>query len=172
MVNMALSAALLPEFDQEMANTRKTLERVPDSKFSWKPHEKSGAMGWLAGHVASIPGWLAFTIKQDSLDLAPGGVQMQPPPPPRNNKELLAEFDKNVKEGRAVLAAASDAELMKPWSLLNNGKVTMTLPKVAVVRGFVMNHLIHHRAQLGVYLRLNNIPVPAIYGPSADEGGF
>jgi len=169
---MALSAALLPEFDQEMANTRKTLERVPDSKFSWKPHEKSGAMGWLAGHVASIPGWLAFTIKQDSLDLAPGGVQMQPPPPPRNNKELLAEFDKNVKEGRAVLAAASDAELMKPWSLLNNGKVTMTLPKVAVVRGFVMNHLIHHRAQLGVYLRLNNIPVPAIYGPSADEGGF
>ena len=169
---MALSAALLPEFDQEMANTRKTLERVPDSKFSWKPHEKSGAMGWLAGHVASIPGWLAFTIKQDSLDLAPGGVQMQPPPPPRNNKELLAEFDKNVKEGRAVLAAASDAELMKPWSLLNNGKMTMTLPKHAVVRGFVMNHLIHHRAQLGVYLRLNNIPVPAIYGPSADEGGF
>ncbi len=169
---MALNAALLPEFDQEMASTRKTLERVPDSKFSWKPHEKSGAMGWLAGHVASIPGWLAFTIKQDSLDLAPGGVQMQPPPPPRNSKELLAEFDKNVKEGRAVLAAASDAELMKPWSLLNNGKVTMTLPKVAVVRGFVMNHLIHHRAQLGVYLRLNNIPVPAIYGPSADEGGF
>lgn len=169
---MALNAALLPEFDQEMASTRRTLERVPDSKFSWKPHEKSGAMGWLAGHVASIPGWLAFTIKQDSLDLAPGGVQMQPPPPPRNNKELLAEFDKNVKEGRAVLAAASDAELMKPWSLLNNGKVSMTLPKVAVVRGFVMNHLIHHRAQLGVYLRLNNIAVPAIYGPSADEGGF
>lgn len=169
---MPLSSALLPEFDQEMASTRRTLERVPDSKFSWKPHEKSGAMGWLAGHVASIPGWLAFTIKQDSLDLAPGGVQMQPPPPPRNNKELLAEFDKNVKEGRAVLAAASDAELMKPWSLLNNGKVSMTLPKVAVVRGFVMNHLIHHRAQLGVYLRLNNIAVPAIYGPSADEGGF
>ena len=169
---MALNAALLPEFDQEMASTRRTLERVPDSKFSWKPHEKSGAMGWLAGHVASIPGWLAFTIKQDSLDLAPGGVQMQPPPPPRNNKELLAEFDKNVKEGRAVLAAASDAELMKPWSLLNNGKVSMTLPKVAVVRGFVMNHLSHHRAQLGVYLRLNNIAVPAIYGPSADEGGF
>jgi uncharacterized damage-inducible protein DinB len=169
---MALSAALLPEFDQEMVSTRKTLERVPDSKFSWKPHEKSGAMGWLAGHVANIPGWLAFTIKQDSLDLAPGGVQMQPPPPPQNNKELLAEFDKNVKEGRAALAGATDEQLLKPWSLLNNGKVTLTLPKVAVVRGFVMNHLIHHRAQLGVYLRLNNIPVPAIYGPSADEGGF
>ncbi len=169
---MALSAALLPEFDQEMASTRKTLERVPDGKFSWKPHEKSSAMGPLAGHLANIPGWLSFTIKEDSLDLAPGGVQMQPPPPPKNSKELLAEFDKNVKDGRAALAAASDAELMKPWSLLNNGKVTMTLPKVAVVRGFVMNHLIHHRAQLGVYLRLNNIPVPAIYGPSADEGGF
>ena len=169
---MALSAALLPEFDQEMANTRKTLERVPDSKFSWKPHEKSGAMGWLAGHVANIPGWLAFTIKEDSLDLAPGGVQMQPPPAPKNSKELLAEFDKNVKDGRAALASATDEQLLKPWSLLNNGKVTMTLPKVAVVRGFVMNHLIHHRAQLGVYLRLNNIPVPAIYGPSADEGGF
>ncbi len=169
---MALSAALLPEFDQEMASTRRTLERVPDSKFTWKPHEKSSAMGPLAGHLANIPGWLSFTIKEDSLDLAPGGVQMQPPPPPKNNKELLAEFDKNVKDGRAALAAASDAELMKPWSLLNNGKVTMTLPKVAVVRGFVMNHLIHHRAQLGVYLRLNNIPVPAIYGPSADEGGF
>ncbi len=169
---MPLSAALLPEFDQEMANTRKTLERIPDGKFSWKPHEKSSAMGPLAGHLANIPGWLSFTIKEDSLDLAPGGVQMQPPPPPKNNKELLAEFDKNVKEGRAALAAASDAELMKPWSLLNNRKVTMTLPKVAVIRGFVMNHLIHHRAQLGVYLRLNNIPVPAIYGPSADEGAF
>jgi uncharacterized damage-inducible protein DinB len=97
---------------------------------------------------------------------------MEPPPVPKNNKELLAEFDKNVKDGRAALAGASDAELMKPWSLLNNGKTLMTLPKVAVVRGFVMNHLIHHRAQLGVYLRLNNIPVPAIYGPSADEGSF
>ena len=169
---MALSAAILPEFDHEMANTRKTLERVADGKFSWKPHEKSGSMGWLPGHLANIPGWLPFTIKQDSLDLAPGGVQMQPPPQPKNNKELLAEFDKNVKEGRAALAGASDAELLKPWSLLNNGQVTMTLPKVAVVRSFVMNHLIHHRAQLGVYLRLNNIPVPAIYGPSADEGGF
>jgi uncharacterized damage-inducible protein DinB len=169
---MALSAALLPEFDQEMANTRKTLERVPDGKFSWKPHEKSSGMGPLAGHLANIPSWLTFTIKEDSLDLAPGGKQMEPPPVPKNNKELLAAFDKNVKEGRAALAAVSDAELMKPWSLLNRGKTLMTLPKVAVVRSFVMNHLIHHRAQLGVYLRLNNVPVPAIYGPSADEGSF
>jgi uncharacterized damage-inducible protein DinB len=129
-------------------------------------------MGWLAGHVANLPSWLTFTLQGDSLDLAPGGKQMEPPPAPKNNKELLADFDKNVREGRAALASASDAELMKPWSLLNNGNVLMTLPKAAVVRGFVMNHLIHHRAQLGVYLRLNNIPVPALYGPSADEGSF
>jgi uncharacterized damage-inducible protein DinB len=169
---MPLSSALLPEFDQEMASTRKTLERVPEAKFAWKPHEKSGAMGWLAAHIGSLPGWVVMTLKQDSLDLAPGGVQVQPPPPPKNSKELLATFDKNVKEARAALAAATDADLMKPWSLLNNGAVLMTLPKAAVVRSFVMNHLIHHRAQLGVYLRLNNIPVPAIYGPSADEGAF
>jgi len=169
---MALNAALLPEFDQEMANARKTLERVPDSKFSWKPHEKSMAMGQLAGHVANIPSWLSMTIKEDTLDLAPGGVPIQPPPTPKNNKELLAQFDESVKQGRAILASASDAQLMQPWSLLNNGKTMMTLPKAAVLRSFVMNHLIHHRAQLGVYLRLNNIPVPAIYGPSADEGSF
>lgn len=169
---MPLSSALLPEFDQEMASTRKALERVPENKFGWKPHEKSGAMGWLAAHIANLPGWLVMALKQDSLDLAPGGVQVQPPPPPKDSKALLAAFDKNVKEGRAALAAATDAELMKPWSLLNNGTVVMTLPKAAVVRSFVMNHLIHHRAQLGVYLRLNNIPVPAIYGPSADEGAF
>lgn len=169
---MPLSAALLPEFDQEITSTRKTLERVPENKFGWKPHEKSGAMGWLAAHIANLPGWLVMTMKQDSLDLAPGGVQVQPPPPPKSSKELLATFDKNVKEARAALAAASDAELMKPWSLLNNGTVMMTLPKAAVVRSFIMNHLIHHRAQLGVYLRLNNIAVPAIYGPSADESAF
>lgn len=169
---MPLSSALLPEFDQEMASTRKTLERVPENKFGWKPHEKSGPMGWLAAHIANLPGWLVMTMKQDSLDLAPGGVQVQPPPAPKNSQELLATFDKNVKEARAAIAAASDAELMKPWSLLNNGAVLMTLPKAAVVRSFIMNHIIHHRAQLGVYLRLNNIAVPAIYGPSADEAAF
>lgn len=169
---MPLSSALLPEFDQEMASTRKTLERVPENKFGWKPHEKSGPMGWLAAHIANLPGWLVMTMKQNSLDLAPGGVQVQPPPAPKNSQELLATFDKNVKEARAAIAAASDADLMKPWSLMNNGAVLMTLPKAAVVRSFIMNHIIHHRAQLGVYLRLNNIAVPAIYGPSADEAAF
>jgi uncharacterized damage-inducible protein DinB len=170
---MPLSEALLPEFDHEMANTRKTLERVPDDKFSWKPHEKSGTMGWLATHVANIPSWVTFTLSQDSLDLAPpGGGSVGPAPAANSQKELLEAFDKNVTAARAALAGATDAQLAKPWSLLKGGKTILTMPKIAVLRGFVMNHSIHHRAQLGVYLRLNDVPVPAIYGPSADEGSF
>jgi uncharacterized damage-inducible protein DinB len=169
---MALSEALLPEFDQEMANTRKTLERVPDGKFDWKPHPKSGTMGWLAGHVASIPEWMELTIEKDSLDMAPNGVQMQPPPLPKTRKELLEQFDKHVAKSRKALAGASDSHLLKEWSFLNNGKVLFAMPRIVCLRTWVMNHIIHHRAQLGVYLRLNNIPVPAIYGPSADEGSM
>jgi uncharacterized damage-inducible protein DinB len=169
---MPLNQSLLPEFDQEMANTRKTLQRVPENKLGWKPHKKSGSMGWLAGHVANLPGWAVITIKQDSLDLSPDGAPPKPQPEPKSQKELLATFDKNVAEARAALAGADDATLFKPWSLLKTGKVLMTMPKIACLRGFVMNHLIHHRAQLGVYLRLNDIAVPAIYGPSADEGNM
>jgi uncharacterized damage-inducible protein DinB len=169
---MSLSEALLPEYDQEMAGVRKTLERVPERKFTWKPHEKSGTMIWLAGHLANIPAWAAFTIKEDALDMAPNGVPMAPPPTPKSTKELLEAFDKNLAEGRAAIAGASDAHLFKPWSLLNNGKTVLTLPRIACLRSWVMNHSIHHRAQLGVYLRLNNLPVPAIYGPSADESGM
>ncbi|HUJ31965.1 MAG TPA: DinB family protein [Candidatus Acidoferrum sp.] len=169
---MSLSEALLPEFDQEMASARKTLERVPDDKLSWKPHPKSGSFGWLAGHLANIPGWATTTIKEDGFDMAPKGVPMTPPPEPKSRKELLDLFDKNVAEARAALAAASDAHLYKPWSLLNNGQAMITMPRIACLRSWVLNHLIHHRAQLGVYLRLNNIPVPSIYGPSADEGSM
>ena len=167
-----MSESLVNEFDQEMAGTRKTLERVPEEKFDWKPHEKSGSMGWLAAHLANLAGWAGTTINQDSLDLAPGGKQIQPPPPPKSRKELLEAFDKNVAEARKAIASASDATLLKPWSLLQNGKVLMTMPRIACLRGFVVNHTIHHRAQLGVYLRLNNIAVPALYGPSADEKAF
>ena len=166
---MAISDSLLPEFDQEIAGARRTLERVPDDKFDWRPHPKSGTMVWLAGHVANLPSWAPLTINQDELDLAPGGKQMDSPPPPADTAELVATFDRHAAEARAAIAGASDAELMKPWTLLSNGQTLMTLPKVAVLRSFVMNHLIHHRAQLGVYLRLNDIPVPSIYGPSADE---
>ncbi len=166
---MAIKEALLPEFDQEMASTRKTLERVPEDKLGWKPHEKSGTLGWLAGHVATLPGWATMTIRQDELDLAPGGQSPAPPQAPKTTKELLAVFDKSVADARAAISGTSDAEFMKPWTLLKGGQKLMTLPKAAVMRSFVMNHLIHHRAQLGVYLRLNNVAVPSIYGPSADE---
>jgi uncharacterized damage-inducible protein DinB len=169
---MSLSEALLPEYDQEMAGARKTLERVPDDKLGWKPHPKSGTMGWLAAHVANIPGWTVITINEDALDMAPNGVQMPPPPEPKSRKELLEVFDKNVAEGRKAIGGASDAHLLKTWSLLNNGATIVAMPRIACLRTWVMNHLIHHRAQLGVYLRLNNVPVPSIYGPSADEGGM
>jgi uncharacterized damage-inducible protein DinB len=115
---------------------------------------------------------MVLTIQQDSLDLAPGGVPAPTLPALNSRQELLAAFDKNVAAARSALAAASDAQLMKPWSLLRNGQTLMTVPKIAVLRLFVMNHSIHHRAQLGVYLRLNDVPVPALYGPSADEGMF
>lgn len=169
---MSLSESLLPEFDQEMANTRKTLERVPLNRFDWKPHEKSMAMGGLATHLCNIPTWAVFTIDQDSLDLAPGGVSQPPTELAKSEEELLATFDTNVAKARAVIAGAADPDFFKPWSLMSNGNTIMTLPKIAVLRSFVMNHLIHHRAQLGVYLRLNDIAVPSIYGPSADESPF
>jgi uncharacterized damage-inducible protein DinB len=169
---MAINEALLPEFDQEMANTRKTLERVPDGKFDWKPHEKSGTMGWLAGHVANIPSWAVETIDKDGFDMAPKGVPMQPPPPPKSRKELLELFDKGVASARKSLAGASDSHLLKEWSFLNNGQALFSMPRIGCLRTWVMNHIIHHRAQLGVYLRLNNVAVPAIYGPSADEGAM
>jgi uncharacterized damage-inducible protein DinB len=169
---MGISESMLPEFDNEMANTRKTLERVPLEKSDWKPHEKSMAMGGLATHLSNIPTWVGYTIDQDSLDLAPEGKPMPPMEIIKSQEELVATFDANVAKARAAIAGASDADLFKPWSLMMNGNTLMTLPKVAVLRSFVMNHLIHHRAQLGVYLRLNDIPVPSIYGPSADESPF
>jgi uncharacterized damage-inducible protein DinB len=169
---MAISESLLPEFDQEMANTRKTLERVPDDKFGWKPHEKSYAMGGLTTHLANLPSWAVLTINADSFDMAPPGAEPFKMPEVKSRQEALEMFDKNVADARAALAAASDEHLLKPWSLLSGGNTLMTLPKIAVLRSFVMNHIIHHRAQLGVYLRLNDIPVPSIYGPSADEGAM
>ena len=166
---MTITASLLPEYDQEIAGVRRTLERVPADKFGWKPHRKSGSMLWLAGHLANLPTWGTLTVNRDELDMVPGGKPMEPPPPPADTAELVASFDKNATEARAAIAGASDADLMKPWSLLSNGSVLFTMPKAAVLRSFVMNHLIHHRAQLGVYLRMNDIPVPSLYGPSADE---
>jgi uncharacterized damage-inducible protein DinB len=169
---MTISETLLPEFDNEMANTRKTLERVPEDKFAWKPHPKSFALGPLANHLATLVGWTTDTIGKDSFDLAPPGGQNYRPSQPANRVELLSVFDEGVAKARAALAGASDDHLMQPWSLLNGGQVLMTMPRIVVIRNFVLNHMIHHRAQLGVYLRLNEIPVPSIYGPSADENPF
>jgi uncharacterized damage-inducible protein DinB len=169
---MAIKDGLLGGFDNEMDNTRHVLERIPEDKFGWKPHPKSGTMIWLAGHVANLAGWGTHTLQSDEMDIAPGGKQMEPPPTPKNRQELLAIFDKGRNETRKAIEAASDADLMKPWSLKNNGQNILTMPKVAVLRGVVINHLIHHRGQLTVYLRLNDVPVPALYGPSADEGRF
>ena len=165
-----INQALLPEFDMEMSNTRKALERVPDDQLAWKPHDKSMTLGRLAGHLAELPSWGMATMGNDSLDIAPPGAPPQQGLTAKSRQEALDIFDKNVAAARAAIAGASDEVLMKPWSLLKGGRTLMTMPKIAVLRSFVMNHMIHHRAQLGVFLRLNNIPVPAIYGPSADEG--
>lgn len=169
---MPIRDALLPEFDNEMAATRKTLERVPEGKPDWKPHDKSMQLGRLAAHLAELPTWAVMSLSQDSLDLAPPGAAPRVPAVMTSRRELLDTFDKNVASARAAIAAASDESLIQPWTLLKGGQKIMSLPRVAVVRNFVLNHTIHHRAQLGVYLRLNDIPVPSIYGPSADEAAF
>jgi uncharacterized damage-inducible protein DinB len=162
---MAIADALLPEFDHEVATTRKLLERVPDDKFDWKPHERSMSLGQLASHVATLPGWGSMTMGQSEFDLATG----PPPVAAKNNQELVATFDRITAETRAAIAGKPDAEFMAPWSLKHTGKTIFTMPKAAVMRSFVLNHLIHHRGQLSVYLRLNDVPLPSIYGPSADE---
>ena len=169
---MSISESLLPEFDQEMANTRRTIERVPDEKFNWKAHEKSFSMGALATHLANIPSWMAITLGQDSFDTAPIDGPAVRPPKADTIEEVLEMFDQNVAAAKATLAEATDERMAQNWSLLAGGKTIFTLPRVAAIRGFILNHTIHHRAQLGVYLRLNDIAVPSIYGPSADEGAF
>ena len=166
---MALRDDLLAEFDQVMASSRKHLERAPFDKWDWKPHEKSMALGSLALHLAENPAWAVMAIKQDSFDVEPGGAPHTPPPPPASREELLKKFDENVAAAREAIAGAADELLRQNWTLLKNGQPLMTLPKLSVLRLWVLNHTIHHRAQLGLYLRLLDVPVPATYGPSADE---
>lgn len=167
---MSLATSLLPEFDQEMANLRKTLERIPDGKLGWKPHKKSMSLGGLATHLATMLTWVNYTIEASELDLAPPGK------PPYKAEELatraaiLAAFDKNAAAARKAIEGASDAKLKGMWTLLAGGKKLFSLPRIACLRSFTMNHMIHHRGQLSVYLRLLDVPVPALYGPSADEG--
>lgn len=163
---MSVAASMLPEFDMEMATTRKVLERVPSDKGSWKPHEKSFALGHLAQLVAGMPGWITNVVTKPDLDLARAeGYSLQ------DTETLLGAFDRHVAEARAAMSAASDEELQRPWSLKRGDMVLWNAPKLAVLRNHI-NHLVHHRGQLTVYLRLLDVPVPSIYGPSADERTF
>ncbi len=166
---MSLSQALLPEFDIEMGNTRRVLERIPDDKLDWKAHPKSNTIGWVGAHLAELPGWTAMILTKDSLDVAPVGGEPYRTPLASSRQNILERFDKRVAEARAAIAAATDEQFAQPWSLLQAGNTIFTLPRAAVLRSFVLNHMIHHRAHLCVYLRLNDVAVPALYGPSADE---
>jgi len=161
--------AVLPEFDQEMSNTRKTLERIPEDKLGWKPHDKSMTLGRLAGHIVELVGWANTSITTDSLNVT---IDKYQPVVATSRQQILELFDKSVKESRAAIAGATDEHMMQPWTLAFNGQTVFTMPRAAVLRMSCFNHIIHHRAQLGVYLRLNNVPVPALYGPSADEGAM
>lgn len=165
---MPIVDALLPEFDHEMTTTRKLLERVPEDRLDWKPHQKSFSLGQLAQHVATIPMWGSITLNQVELDLGTTGQL----PELRSRLDLLGAFDKHASDTRAALTGKTDAELMAPWTLKKDGHTIFSMPKAAVWRSFVLSHLIHHRGQLSVYLRMQDVPVPSIYGPSADEGTF
>lgn len=162
-----LATAFLAEMENEAKTARACLERVPVDKFDWKPHEKSMTMGRLASHVAEMFGWTKETLTQDVLDFAAGDFT---PFEPKTSEELLKFFDDHVATAKDVLNKTTDETFMTPWTMRNGEQVYFTMPKVAVMRTFVMNHIVHHRGQLSVYLRLNDIPVPSIYGPSADEG--
>ena len=169
---MPLAELLLPEFDEEMTATRRVLERVPDGKSLWKPHPKSMTLGRLATLVAELPGWVVNALTLDELDIMPPGG-----PPPRfealgSSKQILELFDRNAAAARAAIAQAPDAEFRKPWAFKVGGRTVATNPKFTVYRRTVLNHLVHHRGQLTVYLRLNDARVPAVYGPTADEPNF
>ncbi len=160
---MSLAETFVPEFDQEMSITRRLLERVPSDRGAWKPHEKSFCLGHLAQLVARMPGWLTQVMRETRLDLSSGAAYSLEP-----TGALLAEFDRNVKEAREALAGAKDSDYQVVWSLAAGERVFMSLPRAIVVRQTI-NHLVHHRGQLSVYLRLVDVPLPSIYGPTADE---
>lgn len=165
---MSTIPALLKELNAEAVTTRKMLERVPEDKYDWQPHPKSMSIRQLATHIAELPGWVSITFDTSELDFASNPYQQVPI---HNNKELLQYFDKSLSEGRAALEKATDVQLEEPWTLRNGEQVYSTRPKAEVIR-MAYCQTVHHRAQLGVYLRLLNIPIPGSYGPSADEPSF
>lgn len=163
---MSIGQGLLPELDHEMAGTRRVLERVPMDRYDWTPHSKSFSLGRLANHLARIPNWGFVTMTETGFDFAqPVAVA----PPAAATSELLALFDDKVAAARREIAAATDAAMAEPWTLRNGEHLLFTLPRAVVLRNLVFNHAVHHRGQLTVYLRLLDVPVPGLYGPSADE---
>ena len=164
-----IGESLLPEFDTEMDHTRRILERVPELEGAFTPHPKSMTLRRLAGHVAEMPLWAEMTLGHDEVDLRPDGDYVFKAYELTRTADALAYFDEHLRQARALLVSATDETMARHWSLKDGGNVFFTMPKSAVMRTFVINHMVHHRAQLGVYLRLKNVAVPGFYGPSADE---
>jgi uncharacterized damage-inducible protein DinB len=165
---MAIRDGLLPEYDHEMATTRRLLDRVPEAELGWRPHEKSMSLGELSGHIANLPNWCGLVLEQNFFDTAALGPDARAKAP-ASVAELLSTFDTRVIAARAALASTSDADMLAPWTLRHGDHEIFTMPRAGVVRSAVLNHLIHHRGQLSVYLRLKNVSLPPIYGPTADE---
>ena len=165
-----ITELLLAELEREAAGTRHALERVPEGREDWKPHEKSMPLGYLAALIATMPGWIAAMIEQDELDVTAPGEHKAPTKP--TNRELLEIFDKALARGKAALAGTTDEHLMTSWRMLGGGHVVSERLRYVAIRDGALNHLAHHRGQLTVYLRLNDVPVPSLYGPTADERGF
>lgn len=165
---MTIKETVLSEFDDEIAITRRVLSRLPDAAFAWKPHERSMSLGGLATHLARIPHWGTSILEHDGYDLAQAGTSSVPDEPSR--AAVLEMFDRHATEVRRALVGRTAAELAAPWSLRSGGKLIMSLPRATALRRFLLNHLVHHRGQLTVYLRMHNVPLPPLYGPTADEG--
>ncbi len=168
---MTLTDFFAAQLEREADRCRRALERVPEGRNDWKPHERSMPLGYLATLVATMPSWVGMAVTRDELDLAPPGAEPYRPPEWRAVSELLATLDESVAAARAALGDTTDAHLLTPWRLLVAGRVVMEEPRRVVI-GDTFAHLAHHRGQLTVYLRLNGAPVPALYGPSADDQTF
>ena len=165
---MAITESILPEFDHETATTRGLLERVPEDKSGWTPHPKSMTLGQLAMHIVNLQQWAVITLERTEFDTNPPDGSRVVSPPFQTASGLLRAYDANVSAARALLARATDAEFMVQWTLKNGGKRMFSMPRIAVFRSFILNHAVHHRGQLSVYLRLLDVALPSIYGPTAD----
>ena len=164
---MRLVDSILMEIDQEAQTTKRVLDRIPEDKFAWKPHPKSFSLGQLALHIASLPGSVTAAAVPDSME-APNFSQ----PEPKSRQEVLDTFSQSLNNAKNTINKMDDAKLNSTWSLTKNGRTIMSIPRIAFIRSIMMNHLYHHRGQLSVYLRMLEVPVPSIYGPSADENPF